>query len=70
MGCIARSRESTKCHPGLMIELHDRGSPDADNPVVVHLQQLGYEVEWLGDVCITAHIIARWPRKACGNETS
>lgn len=57
-------------HPGLMIELHDRVSPDADNPVVVHLQQLGYEVEWLGDVCITAHIIARWPRKACGNETS
>ena len=55
-------------HPALLIELHDRVSPDADNPVVVHLRQLGYEVEWLGDVCITAHIIARWPRKVRGNK--
>jgi len=57
-------------HPRLMIELHDRVAHDADNPVVLHLQRLGYEVEWLGDICITAHIIARWPRKARGNETS
>ena len=57
-------------HPRLMIELHDRVTHDADNPVVLHLQRLGYEVEWLGDICITAHIIARWPRKARGNETS
>ena len=49
-------------HPGLMVELHDRVSQDAQNPVVAYLQQLGYEVEWLGDVSITAHIIARWPR--------
>jgi FkbM family methyltransferase len=55
-------------HPGLMIELHDRVSQNAENPVVAHLLELGYEIEWLGDVSITAHIIARWPRKAGASE--
>lgn len=46
-------------HPIMMIELHEFSSVE-DHPIVVRLRAMGYGVEWLGEICYTAHFLARW----------
>lgn len=47
-------------HPNMMIELHHMPAHSGYHPAAALVGQLGYHIEWLGEVDSTAHILARW----------
>jgi FkbM family methyltransferase len=47
-------------HPCMIVELHYMGRPTGPHPAAVHLQELGYKIQWLNEVDITANILALW----------
>jgi FkbM family methyltransferase len=45
-------------HPAMMIELHEVMNLE-DHPILRRLRGIGYTIEWLGEICYTAHFLAR-----------
>jgi hypothetical protein len=47
-------------HPELLIELHNMEKQSGPHPAVIIVEKMGYQVQWLGEIASTAHILARW----------
>ncbi len=47
-------------HPDMLIELHNMEKQTGLHPAVVIVENLGYEIQWLSEIALTAHIFARW----------
>jgi FkbM family methyltransferase len=47
-------------HPCMMIELHFSENQSGPHPALAIVEEMGYGIEWLGEVGATAHILARW----------
>jgi Methyltransferase FkbM domain len=48
------------CHPNLKIELHNMRQCSGAHPAVLFVEELGYEIRWVGEIASTAHIFAHW----------
>jgi len=50
-------------HPSMVIELHGMDDCPESHPAVVLVEELGYEIHWLGEIASTAHIFVQWPQQ-------
>lgn len=55
------------CHPDMLIELHNMVRHSGPHPAAILVEELGYEIRWLGEIASTAHILARWAPKSSQN---
>jgi FkbM family methyltransferase len=51
-------------HPRMMVELHDMDKQTSRHPVVVMMEDLGYQIQWLSEAGYTVHTFAEWPTRA------
>lgn len=47
-------------HPGMAVELHNVDKQTGRHPVVVYLEEMGYQIQWLSEVKYTAHTFGEW----------
>lgn len=52
------------CRPTMLIELHNMDGKSRTHDVVTELIEVGYRIEWLGELSWTSHILARWDSEA------
>lgn len=50
-------------HPAMLIEVHAFNQYGQQHPVVSLLQEMGYEINWLSEWTLTAHLLAKWAKK-------
>jgi len=51
-------------HSPMMVELHDVDKQKSRHPVVVMIEELGYQIQWLSEAGYTVHTFAEWPTRA------
>lgn len=47
-------------HPNMVIELHNMEKYAGPHPAAALVQELGYEIRWVGEIASTAHVLAQW----------
>jgi FkbM family methyltransferase len=64
-GAILRGAQRTlgTFHPLMMVELHNMDKQTSRHPDAVFVEELGYQLRWLGEEGYTTHIYAQWPAK-------